>query len=166
MMQDEIFGPIMPVFYYSDLQELVNEIVSRPKPLAIYHFSESSKNTALVRENTSSGAYVTNECVMQIANKALPFGGVGGSGYGRMHGRYGFLEFSNPKSVASLSSKDSFPTNRRYPPYTEDKKNFLRKLVKVAFVTYGQIGRGIALFLLIVLAVVLCGVLIPRGSSE
>jgi len=68
------------------LNELVAEITSRAKPLVVYHFTESKKNISFVKENTSSGAYVTNDCIMQIANKFLPFGGVGGSGYGRMHG--------------------------------------------------------------------------------
>lgn len=99
---------------------------------------------------------------MQIGNMHLPFGGVGGSGYGRMHGIHGFKAMSNPKSVAILSSMDSFPTNRRYPPYTEDKKNFLRKLMKVAFLTSSQIGKGIAIILLIIVVAILCGVLIPR----
>lgn len=106
---------------------------------------------------------MTNETIMQIANKFLPFGGVGGSGYGRMHGKHGFIAMSNPKSLALLSSMDTFPTNRRYPPFTEDKKSFLRKLMKVAFITTGQIGRCIAITLLIIVTIVLCVVLIPRG---
>lgn len=162
-MQEEIFGPIMPVFYYSNLHELINEISGKAKPLAVYMFSENSRNIEQVKLQTSSGAFVTNECVMQIANSSLPFGGVGGSGHGRLHGKYGFRTFSNPKSVALMSSNDGFPTNRRYPPYTEEKKSFLRKLMKVAFITYGQIGKFAAIFLLIIVAIVLCGVLIPRG---
>lgn len=142
---------------------MVREINERPKPLAIYHFSESDRNIKYVKNNTSSGAYVTNETIMQIANKFLPFGGVGGSGYGRMHGKHGFIAMSNPKSLALLSSMDTFPTNRRYPPFTEDKKSFLRKLMKVAFITTGQIGRCIAITLLIIVTIVLCVVLIPRG---
>ena len=98
-----------------------------------------------------------------MINTDLPFGGVGGSGQGRLHGKYGFKTFSNPKSVALMSSLDSFPTNRRYPPYTEDKKNFLRKLMKIAFITYGQIGKFFVVLLLIIAVVVLCGVLIPRA---
>ena len=99
---------------------------------------------------------------MQISNRELPFGGVGGSGYGRMHGKHGFMAFSNPKSVGLMSSSDGFPSNRRYPPYTDDKKGFLIKLLKVAFFTYGQIGKAGALILLLIVAIVLCSVLIPR----
>jgi acyl-CoA reductase-like NAD-dependent aldehyde dehydrogenase len=76
----------------------------------------------LVKDNTFSGAYVTNDSIMQIGNKFLPFGGVGGSGYGRYHGVYGFRAFSNPKSVAFLSSLDTYPSNKRYMPWTNDKK--------------------------------------------
>ncbi len=141
---------------------MINEIVSRSKPLAVYHFSESKKNINLIKENTSSGAYVANECVMQISNKDLPFGGVGGSGYGRMHGKYGFMAFSNPKSVGLMSSNDGFPSNKRYPPYTDDKKGFLLKLLKVAFFTYGQIAKVGVFILLLIVAVILCSVLIPR----
>lgn len=162
MMQEEIFGPIMPIFYFSNLEEVISEVNKRAKPLAIYHFSESSKNIKLVKDNTFSGAYVNNETVMQMVNSKLPFGGVGGSGQGRLHGEYGFRTFSNPKSVALLSSNEGFPVNKRYPPYTEDKKNFLRKLIKVGFVTYGQIGKVLLLVILIITAVVLCGVLIPK----
>lgn len=124
-------------------------------------FSENSKNVNLIKNNTFSGAFVQNETVMQMANKELPFGGVGGSGQGRLHGKYGFKTFCNAKSVALMSSNDGFPTNKRYPPYTDDKKSFLRKLIKVGFVTYGQIGKFFAVLLFIIVAAVLCGVLIP-----
>lgn len=129
--------------------------------MAVYMFSENNKNVKLVRERTSSGAFVQNQAVMQLANSELPFGGVGGSGMGRLHGRYGFKAFSNPKSVALMSSEDGFPTNRTYPPYTDDKKSFLRKLIKVGFITYGQIAKFFGLILFIIIVAVLCGVLIP-----
>lgn len=105
---------------------------------------------------------MSNDCVMQIANKFLPFGGVGGSGYGRMHGIYGFRAFSNPKSVALLSSHDAFPSNKRYMPWTEDKKSLMRKILKVAFLTPGQIGKVLGLIILVIIGIVLCGVLIPK----
>ena len=131
--------------------------------MAVYMFSENSKNVKYVRDRTFSGAFVQNETVMQIANSELPFGGVGGSGQGRLHGKFGFKTFSNPKSVALMSSLDNFPANRRYPPYTDDKKSFLRKLIKVGFITYGQIGKFMAVLLFIIIVAVLCGVLIPSA---
>jgi aldehyde dehydrogenase (NAD+) len=161
MMQEEIFGPILPLHYFSDLQELVREISSRPKPLVVYHFSESKENTAFVKERTYSGAYVVNDTVVQMTNLHLPFGGVGGSGYGRFHGRDGFIGFSNPKSIARVSSMDNFPLNQRYPPYTASKQAIMTKLLRFSSVTYGQIARGVLLLLLLV-AVVLMAVLIPN----
>lgn len=123
-------------------------------------FSESSKNVNMVKDNTFSGAFVSNECVMQAVNKELPFGGVGGSGQGRLKGQWGFRTFSNPKSTASMSSSDGFPTNKRYPPYTQDKQSFLLKLIKIGFFTYGQVGKFVALLMLVIIATVLCGVLL------
>lgn len=155
LMQDEIFGPILPVFYYSDLKNTIREIVSRPKPLVVYHFSESAKNTKLVRENTSSGAYVVNETILQMSNLNLPFGGVGGSGYGRYHGKDGFLAFSNPRSIAKVSSADNFPSNQKYPPFTEGKKSLMKKMLGFGFVTYSQLGK----FLTVLTLVVVLGVL-------
>ena len=154
LMQEEIFGPILPIMYYTDINELIKEIISRPKPLAIYHFSESSKNIKLVKGSTSSGAYVVNEAVMQMTNLCLPFGGVGASGYGRFHGKDGFVGFSNPKSIAEVSSLDSFPQNLKYPPFTDSKKSLMTKLLKVGFITYRQIGKALLIItVLVVLAI-------------
>lgn len=98
---------------------------------------------------------MTNDAVLHMTNLHMPFGGVGGSGYGRMHGIYGFKAMSNPKSIALLSSLDTFPTNKRYPPYTEDRKNFLRKLMKIAFVTYTKIGKSLGVTLLLIVVITL-----------
>ena len=117
-MQEEIFGPILPIFYYTELEQVIQEIVSRPKPLVVYHFTESSKHASLVQSKTYSGAYVSNDTLFQMINLNLPFGGVGASGYGRFHGKSGFDGFSNPKSIARMSTMDNFPTNQRYPPFT------------------------------------------------
>lgn len=160
MMQEEIFGPILPFFYYSDLQEVIKEINSRPKPLVVYHFTESSRNIAQLKERTYSGAYVVNDTIMQMTNFALPFGGVGGSGYGRFHGKDGFLGFSNPKSVAKISSMDSFPLNQRYPPFTDKKKSLMTKLLKLGFISYGQIGKVLLIVLLFVGLAVAAGLLL------
>jgi len=94
----------MPLFYYTDLNHVIEEILNRAKPLVVYHFSESSSNQKQVRYRTSSGAYVVNDSVIQMSNLSLPFGGVGGSGHGRFHGKDGFIGFSNPKSIAVVSS--------------------------------------------------------------
>jgi aldehyde dehydrogenase (NAD+) len=165
-MQDEIFGPILPLFYYSDLSALIAEINSRPKPLVVYQFSESSANTKLVRSHTSSGAYVVNDTVLQMTNLHLPFGGVGASGYGRYHGKDGFLAFTNPKSIAHISSMDNFPLNQRYPPYSDSKKNIMTNLLKFGFITYGQIGRTLLVVLLLVAAFVLLKTYCPCSQEK
>jgi aldehyde dehydrogenase (NAD+) len=162
MMQEEIFGPVLPLLYFSDLQAVIREITARPKPLVVYHFSESSANSELVQGRTYSGAYVVNDTVVQMTNLHLPFGGVGASGYGRFHGRDGFLAFTNPKSIARISSMDSFPVNQRYPPYTDSKKSVMTKLLKFSTITYGQIGKVLLVVLLLVAAAVLLAILIPK----
>ena len=90
IMNEEIFGPILPLVSYHDLDELISFINSKPKPLAVYHFSENHKNIEKVRRNTFSGAYCLNDAVIFVLNTKLPFGGVGKSGYGRWSGKSGY----------------------------------------------------------------------------
>lgn len=165
-MQEEIFGPILPIFYFTDLNEVIREINLRPKPLVVYQFSESSKNTAVVRAQTASGAYVVNDTVMQMSNLNLPFGGVGASGYGRYHGKDGFLAFTNPKSIALMSSMDSYPINQRYPPYNESKKSMMSNLLKFGFITYGQIGRTLLVIILLIVGVIFAAKYLCPCSQE
>ena len=116
-MKDEIFGPILPLHYYTNIEALVEEINSRPKPLSVYLFSENSKNIKMVENRTSSGAFVINDAMIQNFSVYLPFGGVGASGYGRYHGEEGFKNFSNRKSVLHTKSSLMFPNRMRFPPY-------------------------------------------------
>jgi len=99
-LSDEIFGPIWPMITYKNFDEVINYIKNDEKPLAMYYFGQKdSVNHRRLERETSSGAFAVNDCVMQIANCNLPFGGVGASGSGRYHGLEGFKQFSNPKSV-------------------------------------------------------------------
>jgi aldehyde dehydrogenase (NAD+) len=99
VMQDEIFGPILPVLEYEDLGEALGQINDRPKPLALYVFSKNKEVQNRVLQETSSGGVAINETIMQIAPHTLPFGGVGSSGMGSYHGKFSFDTFSHRKSV-------------------------------------------------------------------
>lgn len=99
VMQEEIFGPILPVLEYNDLGEAIAQINSRPKPLALYLFSKDQAKQQQVLQNTSSGGVCLNDTVMQVGVTNLPFGGVGDSGIGSYHGKASFDTFSHYKSV-------------------------------------------------------------------
>lgn len=127
VMQEEIFGPVLPVIPYRDIQEAVNLVKSMTKPLALYVFTQSSRARDTILTSISFGGGCVNDTVVHIANPHLPFGGVGSSGSGRYHGKAGILEFSNQKSVMYKATWiDPFI---RYPPYTHWKEKILRKLL-------------------------------------
>lgn len=122
VMQDEIFGPILPMLVYKDFSEVIDFILEREKPLAAYFFGNiKSNNFKTFEREVSTGAIATNDVVMQVSNDHLPFGGVGASGYGRYHGVAGFLQFSNPKSCLVKQPADYFPYNASMPPMTPEK---------------------------------------------
>lgn len=138
------------------------EVNEKAKPLVVYLFSESSDNIKYVNENTNSGAFTVNDSVVQMLNADLPFGGVGGSGYGRFHGESGFIAFSNPKSITKTKALNSFPLSQRFPPYTESKKATMTKLLKVGSITYSQIFKWILIILILVGIAVTLGVVLPK----
>ncbi|KAH7461221.1 hypothetical protein PRNP1_013163 [Phytophthora ramorum] len=121
-MSEEIFGPLLPVYYYSvgDLDEPINFITAREKPLALYHFSSNGTNKERVVNETSAGSMVVNDVLMQLSNANVPFGGVGNSGMGAYHGHYGFEVFSHYKAVIYKNGLLDLP--QRYAPYTPAKK--------------------------------------------
>ena len=116
MMMEEIFGPILPVFSFDKIENVIDFINLRPKPLAIYYYG--SKNSKKLQYETSSGAFSRNESLFHILNNSFPFGGVGQSGYGAYHGIHGFNNCSHLKSVFNKMTLNSFPYSERYPPYT------------------------------------------------
>ncbi|VEU76927.1 aldehyde dehydrogenase family protein [Mycoplasmopsis columbina] len=99
IMQEEIFAPLLPVIEYENIEDVLNYINHKEKPLSLYLFSKNKKIQKLVAKNTSSGSFVVNDILSQLTNHHLPFGGVGNSGYGRYHGFESFKTFSNPKSI-------------------------------------------------------------------
>ena len=113
VLQEEIFGPILPVVTYGDIDEAIRFITEREKPLALYFFGR--KNRRRVLQHTSSGGACLNDTIMHIANERLPFGGVGQSGMGAYHGYDSYLAFSHRRAVVSTMTLFDLPL--RYMPY-------------------------------------------------
>lgn len=126
LMEEELFGPLLPVLQVENLEQALAQVRSRPKPLALYLFSRSTTARDQVLAGTSSGSVCFNDVVMQAGVTALPFGGVGSSGLGRYHGRAGFDTFSHSRSVLSRPFWLDLPV--RYPPYA-GKLALVRKLL-------------------------------------
>jgi coniferyl-aldehyde dehydrogenase len=99
LMQDEIFGPVLPIVTYNSVDDAVSEIRRGPKPLAIYYFGNDAEEERYVLENTESGGVTVNDVYLHYMQEDLPFGGVGASGIGAYHGRDGFVEFSHARAV-------------------------------------------------------------------
>ncbi|HEY9638830.1 MAG TPA: aldehyde dehydrogenase [Coleofasciculaceae cyanobacterium] len=126
IMQDEIFGPILPVLEYDRLEDAIAQINARPKPLALYLFSKNPQVQQQVLQQTSSGGVCINDTIMQIGPSTLPFGGVGDSGMGSYHGKAGFDTFSHKKSVLYKPFWLDLPL--RYAPYA-GKLNLLKRII-------------------------------------
>ena len=127
IMSDEIFGPILPILSFTDLQEVIGFVNARPKPLALYIFANSDNVVNEVISQTSSGGVCVNHSLLHYGVSDLGFGGVGDSGIGRYHGKSGFDQFSNMKSVLKKRFKPEL--SLLYPPYTEKKEKIYRKFV-------------------------------------
>ena len=128
IMKEEIFGPVLPVIEFDELEEVYSIIEQNPKPLAVYIFSTSKKLIREFLEKTQSGTVGVNDTVMQIASPYLPYGGVGPSGLGRYHGKKSFETFSNMRSV--LVKSNLFDVWIRYAPYSKFKTNIIRLLMR------------------------------------
>lgn len=126
LMQEEIFGPILPILTVDSLEEGINFINQRDKPLALYVFSDESSVINTVLEKTSSGAFVSNDGIVHMTLPGLPFGGVGASGFGNYHGRWGFETFSHQRAIMLRGWALERLNGLRYPPYDETKLSWLR----------------------------------------
>ncbi|MGG0123410.1 aldehyde dehydrogenase [Bacillus paranthracis] len=127
-MQDEIFGPILPIMEYDQLEMAIQTINKRPKPLALYVFTEDKQCEEEVLSRVSFGGGCINDAIFHSANSHLPFGGVGNAGIGAYHGKYSFDLFSHHKSIVKKSTK--MDVSFVMPPYSEKKMDFIRKFLK------------------------------------
>jgi aldehyde dehydrogenase (NAD+) len=124
LMQEEIFGPVLPVITVDEMHHAVKFVADRPKPLALYLFSKSEALEDVVLSRLSAGSVCINDAVLFMVSPELPFGGIGNSGMGRYTGWYGFETFSHMKPVMKRSFR--FDAPMRYPPYTERKAKLLK----------------------------------------
>jgi coniferyl-aldehyde dehydrogenase len=130
VMQEEIFGPILPIISYDRLDDAIAYVNERPRPLALYWFGSDRANQERVLTKTISGGVTVNDAMMHFLQEDLPFGGIGSSGYGHYHGEHGFLRMSKEKPVFYQSR---FASGRMlYPPYTRITERLVRVLAKWA----------------------------------
>lgn len=127
VMQEEIFGPILPVISYSNLEEVIGKVKEREKPLSCYVFTNSSVIQNKIQSEISFGGGAINDAIMHISNDKLPFGGVGASGMGSYHGKFGFDTFSHFKSILNKPTWLEF--NFKYAPYTYWKQKIIKMLL-------------------------------------
>ncbi|MBK8146957.1 MAG: aldehyde dehydrogenase family protein [Acidobacteria bacterium] len=128
LMANEIFGPVLPLFSYRNIDEAIGFIESRDKPLALYIYSRNNSNINRIIDNTRAGGTCINNNDVHFFNSNLPFGGVNNSGIGKSHGRFGFEAFSNPRGVL----KQVLPSSLQLmmPPYTDFKRKLIELTVK------------------------------------
>ncbi len=117
VMQDEIFGPILPLKSYTETKDAVAYINDHPRPLGLYYFGDDAGEREMVLNNTTSGGVTVNDVIFHVAQEDLPFGGVGPSGMGAYHGRDGFYEFSHKKAIYTQTGNEIIAMMR--PPYGE-----------------------------------------------
>lgn len=128
LMTNEIFGPVLPVFGFTDLKEVVKEVNSREKPLALYIYSKKSKNVNYVIDNTRAGGTCINHNAVHFFNHNLPFGGSNNSGIGKCGGHFGFLAFSNSRGVLKQHIPNALEL--LLPPYNDFKQKLVDLTIK------------------------------------
>jgi len=127
IMEEEIFGPILPVITYNDLQEAIDNVKSMPKPLSCYVFTKENTSKNKIFNEVSFGGGCVNDAVMHISNSHFGFGCVGDSGMGSYHGEDGFKAFSHYKSI--LDKSNLFEANLKYYPHSEKKLSLIKRMM-------------------------------------
>uniref|UniRef100_A0A8C6L7N7 Aldehyde dehydrogenase n=1 Tax=Nothobranchius furzeri TaxID=105023 RepID=A0A8C6L7N7_NOTFU len=158
VMQEEIFGPLLPILPISGLDEAIKFINKGEKPLALYVFSSDEKVINRMRDETSSGGFLANDCLVHFSISSLPFGGVGNSGMGCYHGKFSFDQLSHLRGCLVKKLKMEGVNNMRYPPHTPKKLGWARFFI-LKTADLGWVGR---MMLLAVLAAVAAVVLQVR----
>ncbi|MDU7649751.1 MAG: aldehyde dehydrogenase family protein [Anaerococcus vaginalis] len=128
IMQEEIFGPILPVIEYNDIFKIIEKLKFMDKPLSMYIFSEDKEHIDRLTYDLSSGGVCINDTIMHLTNPNLEFGGVGESGMGGYHGKFGFMNFSNRKSIMIRSN--NIDIKIKYPPYSKVQEKIIKKIFK------------------------------------
>ena len=128
LMQEEIFGPILPLLSWNNDVELIQKLDQNPEPISFYLFTKNKKLEERLVQGFSFGSGCLNDCLVQFANTELPFGGVGRSGIGRYHGAMGFEALSFKKSFARNNTWIDIPV--RYVPYSGWKNKLIKYLMK------------------------------------
>ncbi|CAD5120807.1 DgyrCDS9365 [Dimorphilus gyrociliatus] len=157
-MQEEIFGPVLPILTVKDEDAAIDFINSREKPLALYVFTKKSSIKEKFLNQTSSGSTCVNDTIMQAGISGLPFGGVGESGCGAYHGKFTLETFCHRKGVLEKKQGMEKLNDIRYPPYTDKKLKFLERLM-----AKGPSRRQFGLFLPIMLFSVIIGFILKVG---
>lgn len=127
VMREEIFGPILPVLSFKNFNLALNEVLELEKPLAAYLFTNNSEEKENFTNKLSFGGGCINDVIMHLGNDNLPFGGVGNSGIGNYHGRFGFETFSHQKSILEKATWGE--PNIKYPPYSENKLKWIKRFL-------------------------------------
>ncbi len=130
VMQEEIFGPLLPVKTYSSMDEAIGYVNSHDRPLGLYYFGDDAAEQEKVLSSTTPGGVTVNDVIFHVAQENLPFGGVGPSGMGSYHGHDGFLEFSHRKAIYTQIKKDIGPLQAMRPPYGPGIRKFLAGQMK------------------------------------
>jgi len=129
VMQEEIFGPILPIMEYSETRDALDYVNTHDRPLGLYYFGEDASEKETVLNGTTSGGVTVNDVVMHVVQEDLPFGGVGPSGMGSYHGHDGFLEFSHKKSVYTQTGLEVILKMLR-PPYSDKFRKQIKGMIK------------------------------------
>lgn len=144
IMKEEIFGPLLPVIGYDDINRVIHTMKEREKPLACYIFTRRKKNADFIIHSLSYGGGCVNDVILQITNHHMPFGGVGGSGIGSYHGKYGFETFSHKKGIVKNAAFLDLPF--RYAPFGDDKLKILKLVMSISgqYSSTGSLSSALA----------------------